>query len=177
MKRRNFLKAMVGISAVPTTSCLARSSFNRNTFYHHSSTLINHDNIKINGTFEEWIKSIEKETERLLATKSKELDADWFKPYYNVKTESCDWSPKQDGSMPAFMIQVYVGSYGLMVSFSFAKCEWDRNCKSPKALQSMLNIRFIDFVWSVYHAVREQVILLKGLDIDCSKSLNEYGAI
>ena len=142
-----------------------------------NATLINHDNIKIDGTFEDWIKSIAKEVDRLFSSKSKEPDAGWFGLKHRVEITPCDWDPEQNDGMPAFAISIHLGEYYLGTHFSFAKIEWDRNYKSLKAMRSILNVRFIDCIWSLYHVVREQVIFLKKMDIDCCKSLNEYGAI
>lgn len=136
----------------------------------HNIISINHDNIKINGTFEEWIKSIAKEIKRLLAVKSKEPDEDQFNFKYIIKIESSDWSPEQNGSMPAFMIIISLGGHYLETYFSFAEIEWDRNHKNPKRLQKIFDVRFMNCIRSLHNAVREQVILLKRLGIDCSKS-------
>jgi len=177
MKRRNFLKTITGLCAVPATMCSAKST---QELSQKSSSCnagsINHDNIKINGTFEGWVNSIAKEIERLLAVKSKEPDADWFGSEYSIKVVPGDWSPKQDGSMPALAVCISISEYKLGTHFSFTKYEWDRD-HHPKSLQRRLDCRYVDCIWSMYDVIREQMILLKKLGIDCSKSLNEHGVI
>ena len=175
MKRRNFLKTVIWVLSIPATLCSAKTNQHRKPITRKikktTSNLINHNNIKINGTFEEWIQSIVKEVRRLLTVKSKEPDAYWFRDNYDVCIDSWKW--KKD--IPARGILIYKGKEKrIMGYFSFAEVEFNKNRKNPKWLRNLLNVRFIDCIWSMYDMGREHTIFLKKFGIDCSIPYTEY---
>jgi len=182
--RRSFLKTIAGFFTLPAGLSLAKSKqktlekATRKTTQHFSFQYnyekFNCENLKTNGTFRQWVDSIAKEIERLLAAESNEPDACGFGLKYDVEVKPCEWNPGQKDNVPALAVVIYLGKISsqdifLANSFSFAKMEWERNCKSPKGLQQLARVRFIDCIWSLYDLIREQVIMMKKFGIDCSK--------
>ena len=179
MKRRNFLKIVTGLLAVPTTMCSAKST--------QKSSLCNtgsfsHDNIKVDGTFEEWVDSIAKEIERSLAVKSKEPDADWYEVECVTKTMlDCCY---EDGEQVEWLtIIVYMkGQISTNTGWEdqeigrigFLKNWFDRN-HHPKTLRRTLEVRYIDFMWCLFEKGRKYALLVKKLGLDCSKPYYYHG--
>lgn len=165
MKRRNFLKSLFGVVAVPSlcTAKLLKNNESKNV----GIGLINFDSIKINGTFDEWIESIRTEVERLLVAKNK------YDNVYSVSVKPDDWGLEKIRSIPAKMILIaHVGIRGLtifdsarnIVYFSLAKFEFKHNKHSKKGLTSLVNVRFIDMMWSLEDRRENLFKLLKRLD-------------
>lgn len=138
---------------------------------------LNHDNIKIDGTFREWVKSIAKEVERSLAVKSEEPDAKEYEVNYTTKITPCHCY--EDGERINWLtIFVYaknqiptdtgwkdqeIGRIG------FCKNFWDRD-HHPKSLRRTLEVNYIDFMWGdIFDKGRKYVLLAKKLGFDCSK--------
>jgi len=116
---------------------------------------INTDNIKIDGTFDEWIESIKVEIERLLAPKDDKDDKD--DKYVVEVLDAPAWS---ENSGPIKVINIHDITY-----FSFGEKEFERarDC-SQKSLESLLKVRFVDAVWSI-EAIREDYFrLLRRFD-------------
>ncbi len=137
---------------------------------------LSHDNIKIDGTFEEWVDSITKEIKRLLAVKSKEPDADLYEVNCITKIVSaCNY---EDGDQIEWLtIFVYmkdqiptdtgwedqeIGRIG------FCKNFFDRD-HHPKSLRRRLEVSYINFIWNdIFDGGRKYAILAKKLGLDCS---------
>ena len=137
---------------------------------------LSHNNIKIDGTFEEWVKSIAKEVERSLAVKSEESDAEQYEVNCTTKVISCH--RYEDGERIDWLtIFVYaknqiptdtgwedqeIGRIG------FCKNFFDRD-HCPKSLRRMLENAFVDFMWGdIFDKGRKYAILAKKLGLDCS---------
>ena len=148
MKRRNFLKSVLGVAVAPSI-CAAKLS--RSTKL--KGVDINFDNIKINGTFDEWVESIRAEADRLLKPVKKGDEE------YIVKAEFSSWGYK----MPARSIVVSDG-YRNLGWFSIAEFEFERNKRNKKRLRQLIRVRFIDMLWSINAKIVEDYRLLKRFD-------------
>lgn len=138
---------------------------------------LNHDNIKIDGTFEEWVESIAKEVERSLAVKSEEPDAKEYEVTYTTKIiAACHY---EDGEQIDWLtIFVYAKNQIItdtgwedqeVGSLGFCKNFFDED-HHPKSLQRRLEVTFVDFMWGdIFDKGRKYVLLAKKLGLDCSK--------
>jgi len=139
---------------------------------------LSHDNIKIDGTFEEWVESIAKEIERSLAVKSKESDAEQYEVNCITKITPNHWIGDPGEELPALEITVYMkGQIPTNVgwedqkigSLGFCKAWFDRD-HHPKTLRRQLEVAYIDFMWGdIFDKGRKYVLLAKKLGLDCSK--------
>lgn len=151
MKRRNFLKGLFGVAAIPSicTAKLPKSTWSKDID-------INFDNININGTFNEWVESIRAEVERLL----KPVNQDDEK--YLVVVKPCDWGVKR--SIPAKAVVIKDG-YRVYTYFSLAEMEFNKHTKyRKKHLTRLIECRFIDMTWSINGIIQENIKLLKRFD-------------
>ena len=139
MKRRNFLKSLLGASTVPF---MCNAKFLK-AKYVKCSINMNPDNIKTNGTFDEWIESIRAEADRLLNSNLKKGDEK-----YLVDTKWCTWGYE----MPARAITIKNEFNKEYTYFSYAKFEFDRDQSKlrRKFLINLAKIRFEDAIASVY---------------------------
>jgi len=139
MERRNFLKGLFGIVAVPSV-CFAESL----KYIKPKNIDINFNNININGTFDEWIESIRTEVERLLKPINKD---DKFYGKYTVRVEPTYWGINR--TMPAKAI-IVSGEYRKCYSyFSLAEMEFKHNRRDKKrkyGLTRLVSVRFIDIL-------------------------------
>lgn len=151
---------------------------------------LSHNNIKIDGTFEEWVDSIAKEIERSLAVKSKEPDAEWYEVDCITKITPNYWIGDSGEKFPALEIIVYMKNQipfnngaSIVPDLNFRHLSWKDLkigslgfCKAwfdedhrPKTLRQRLKVAFIDFMWhDVFEKGRKYVLLVKKLGLDCS---------
>lgn len=163
MKRREFLKAVTGIVAIPTI-CTTTLSKNINTF--NNNTGINFDNIKTTGTFDQWIESIRTEIQRMLVSKNHGDNT------YSVEIKSSNWGTKKDPVPAKAIVIMYTGIVNLttfvfpreMTYFSFAKCEFKRAKANPKWLKSLVTVRFVNMQWSLEDQRERYFKLLRRFD-------------
>jgi len=138
---------------------------------------LNHNNIKIDGTFREWVESIAKEIERSLAVKSKEPDAEQYET--NCTTKIISACCYEDGERIEWLtIIVYMKGQiptdtgwrdQKIGSLGFCKNFFDGD-HHPKTLQRRLEVTYIDFIWGdIFDKGRKYVLLAKKLGLDCSK--------
>lgn len=138
---------------------------------------LSHDNIKIDGTFEEWVESIAKEIERLLTVKSEESDAEQYE--VNCITKTISACRYEDGERINWLT-IFVYAKGQICTdtgwedqeigrIGFCKNFWDRD-HHPKSLRRRLEVNYIDFIWNdIFGEGRKYVLLIKKLGLDCSK--------
>lgn len=160
---------------------------------------LSHNNIKIDGTFEEWVASIAKEVERSLAVKSKEPDAEWYEVDCITKITPNYWIGDSEEKLPALEITVYMKNQipfcngaPIVPDFNFRHLSWKDLkigslgfCKAwfdkdhhPKTLRRILEVAFIDFMWhDIFEKGRKYVLLVKKLGLDCSvpRSFGQQG--
>lgn len=180
MKRRKFLKGLFGILAVPTIS-IAKLSRGINTPSVKSKNIINFNNIKVNGVFNEWIESIRIEIKRLLAPVNK------YDNMYSVSIKPDDWGYefcdiywvkhlKKKYTLPAKMIVIqHIGIMGLttfddarnITYFGFAKHEFEHKrfgMGNRKYLKNLVNTRFNSMLWSLEDQREKNFKLLRKFD-------------
>ena len=149
MERRNFLKSLLGVMAIPsiiTAKPLKRSK--------HLSTYINFGNIKMGDTFDEWIESIRAEVGRLLEPVGDEFEK------YIVVARFTRWGPK----IPAMAIVVR-DNYRDLAYFSLAEMEFNRYTKQRKKyLTNLVSVRFMDMLWGLNTILVENHRLLTKFD-------------
>ena len=176
MKRREFLKTTLGIAAVPAI-CVAKLSKDANVYsiksdsfklsFFDDSTRINFDNIKITGTFNEWIKSIRAEIERVLTNTNCGGEET-----YSVEVRPSDWGTKKDPMPAKAIVIMYTGITGMTIfafpreitHFSFAECEFKHKKARPEYLKTLVNVRFIDMLWSLEDQREKRFKLLRKFD-------------
>ncbi len=166
MERREFLKAIASIAAVPAICTTGLSKIIGTSDTKSNFTEINFDNIKTTGTFDEWIESIRTEIERMLAG---ENHGDSI---YSVEVRSSDWGVGKE-SLPAKAIVIMYAGIGDMVIFEspreityfdFAKFEFEHNKTCPEGLKNLVTVRFIDMQWSLENQRERYFKLLRRFD-------------
>ena len=150
MKRRNFLKSVLGVAVAPSI-CAARSSKQ----FKFPPTGINFNAIKINGTFDEWIESIRVEVERLFGSTKKRNER------YLVTTKWSTWGYKTPSRL-IIISDFYNKNIGW---FSFAEHEFKRKERNrQKNLTRLVEVRFIDMIWSLHDHIIDHYKVLKRFD-------------
>lgn len=128
MKRRNFLRTVL---TLPIITALPTKLFAK------EKTKINHDNIKIDGSFEEWGKSV-----------AKEIDSLSFISCVECKNTDSWYLPDFERYLQAFTI-IFTTKCGYQTHISFAKTEFDKNKQHPGALRKLVKVRFFDGLYSI----------------------------
>ena len=137
---------------------------------------LTHNNIKTNGTFEEWVASIAKEVERSLAIKSKEPDAKEYEVNCTTKIMPCHCY--EDGERIEWLTIFVYAKNQIPTNTGWEDQEIGRVgfCKNwfvgdhhPKTLRRILEVRYMDFMWCLFDKGRKYVLLTKKLGLDCSK--------
>lgn len=164
MKRREFLKMLSGILVVPTV-CIATQSKNIDILNAKlDSVSINFNNIKIDGTFDEWIESIKVEVQKML------ICTDYGCNTYSVEIRPDDWGKEEYGLIPAKQIViVYTGIKGVadfdfpkdITYFGFAKKEFECCKVSSKYLKNLVNVRFWNMQWGLENKRENYFMLLR----------------
>ncbi len=127
MKRRNFLRTAI---ALPVVLLLPIKLLAK------EKTKINYNNIKTDGSFNEWGRSFAKEIDSLSYTDCVECRC------------SVSWYvPDRERNWPSFTILFSIEGY--QTHISFAKTEFDKCRKRPEGLRKLANIRFIDGLFSI----------------------------
>lgn len=107
-------------------------------------------NINTTGTFREYIESIAAKIKQLL-------------PGYSIEVQNTDWSPQQDGSMPALAV-VFDTVDGCSGNFSIAEFEFEKNKHNVIALESLATIRLTDAICCLKNARDGYDLLIKLLE-------------
>lgn len=150
MKRRNFLKSLFGVVVIPSicTAKLPKHTKSKNVD-------IDFNNVNINGTFDEWVESIRAEVQRLL----KPINQGDEK--YIIKTKASYWGNGK--SIPAKSI-IVSDKYIDLGWFSLAKCEFKSTRHRKKHLTRLVQVRFIDMLWSMNSLIVYRYNVLKRFD-------------
>jgi len=154
MERRNFLRGLFSIAAVPSI-CTTKISENIKS----KNTDINFSNVKMDGTFDEWVESVRTEVERLLKPVNQGDEK------YIVKIESSYWDVKKSISAKSIIVSNNYGDY--LGWFGLSKEEFNHCAKQPKKyLTRLVQVRFIDMLWSMDNYIADRFHLLKRFDPD-----------
>jgi hypothetical protein len=136
------------------------------------------DNMKYDGTFEQFVKSIADEIKRILSVELNTSDKQYFDWHQKqlVELEYTTWENGFTGEkIPAISIVVTnIGDkWNITSYFGFCKEEFDEYENDEKQLRLLAQARFIDFIWGLYGWARGDFLFLQKLGIDPSKSLDE----
>ena len=113
----------------------------------------NYDNITVGTCFDDWVKSICTEVNRILSD------------FATAKINMDYWQPESKDPIPARAM--YLDSGPSIFSLGFAEFEYnkyDGHVKKSLALLKLLQVRLIDALWSVEDYREELFILLQQFD-------------